>query len=232
MRPFGFYFVFITSQNAWVVAEWNPGGFWTLSGSSIQYADSDFGAIGAQITTPTPQAFPQTIVGLDFNDVSNRLLAVLGTASWTDPNTGSQMQFNVATRRQRVATNYQPSDFPWLLLIRPMPDTESPMYGLSVEHMKFEAWGHLFQDPNLGSNYVPDASLAAAENAMRSSLYSAYPINGVPGGYQQLPPGTPQTLGGLVQEVRVQGATGRDATPDGQPMVVIMNILVLTGNSF
>jgi hypothetical protein len=233
MRPFGWFPVFITIQNTWAVAYWNAGGFWTLSGSSIQYADSDFGAIGTQIVTPTPQIYPQTFTGLDFNAVANALLAVLSTATWTDPNSGAPMQFKVTTRQQREATNQQASAYPWLKLIKPIHETTVPLPALSVEDMKFEAWAHLFQDPSLGSNNLPDASLTACENALRSAVYASYPINGVPGGYQQLPPGTMQTFGGLVAEVRVEGTTMHHLPEQGtQPMILILPVLVKAGNNF
>ena len=233
MRPFGYYPLYIAIQNVWVVGEWNAGSFWTLSGSSIHYADSDFGAIGTQIVTPTPQIYPQTFTGLDFNAVANALLAILNTASWTDPLSGQPMNFKVATRQQRQGTNQATGVFPWFKLIKPITETEVPLPGLSVETMKFEVWAYLIQDPNLGPNNVSDASLTACENALRSAVYATYPINGVHGGYQQLPPGTKQTLANLVAEVRVEGATMHELPPDNnQPMMLLMPITVKAGNEF
>lgn len=230
MRPQGFYTVLV--NGSWQIAEWNSGSFWTLCGDSAHYQDSDFTQIGTIVATPNPQLYPPIQTGIDFNAISWNLLALLATATWTDPNTGIPMQIVTSTRRMRGFANPSVGDFPWLGLVRHENETTVPAYALYKEELRFEAILYLWNDANLGSNYVPDSSLAAAEMALRSALYVALPLNGVPGGYEQLPPGTPQTLGNTVQEARVQGVTMRGATVDTSPMILVLPVVVVTGNCY
>lgn len=187
---------------------------------------------------------------LDYNAISDALLDLLKTATWTNQ-AGITEGFGtnpVGCNASRKIISWD-RDFPapYLGLEHWATDVEqSQAFGIQVERMRFRTWIYLTPNSDLSLTpatiaNIPDIYLTNCEVAVRNAINLRYPFvlkdtNNPALGYMPNPPGWVQTLGGLVGNEAgsngafIEGQVMRHALAEDPPLILMIPITVLAGN--
>jgi hypothetical protein len=157
--------------------------------------------------------------------ITHALFSLLQQTSWTGP-AGKPVTWNSSTLSPSVWGNYQPADQPALLLFRPHEkETDPQAFGATVKELHYTGLIYLRADGYAEGQDSP--IIDQIDNILDGLDYSFSSL--APNG-QQIPTGSAQTLGGLVQNCCIDdGEIWIDAGILDQQCAIVVPIYVLTG---
>jgi hypothetical protein len=176
---------------------------------------------------------------LDYNAIADAILTLLGTATWTVPNTSPTITETFGQNVTRRLRDFEQTFAnPSLSLYHHATLVQQPQaWGLQVERIMYQAWVYLPANADLSVLYEPDIYLTNVEVAVRNALNLRYPLFGSAPNYLPLEPGTAQSLNGLLGDkssnqngVWIEGTILRYDGSEGGSMVLVIPIVALGGN--
>lgn len=124
----------------------------------------------------------------------------------------SAAPFVVASRRLKM---WDSGPYPALYIDEGPEEVSSPRgYGAAAYRLMVDVWIYAVPDPsdNVSSYSTINPLIDAVQNAL-----SPVPIG-------------PQTLGGLVEDCRIEGTIQKEPIPNGGPTIAKIPVVITTGN--